>query len=175
MQHCQRRAGLWPVEYERAEVIADNKKIAVDAVTSKLFRFFNEIGIIAQLSQNLFESVMPEGLTLSQFSVLNHFVRLERTESPARLAKAFQVTKGAMTNTLARLEKQSFVIVEPDPKDGRAKLVDITPKGIAVHWKCVNALAPLLAKIGTDMSLDGFARALPQLEKVRQYLDEARG
>ena len=40
-----------------------------------LFRFFNEIGIIEQLSRNAFERVMPGGMKLSQFTVLNHFVR----------------------------------------------------------------------------------------------------
>ena len=42
-----------------------------------LFSYFNEIGIIAQLSGNLFERNMPGGLTNSQFSVLNWFVRVD--------------------------------------------------------------------------------------------------
>ncbi|MCY0154387.1 hypothetical protein OEG86_21580 [Hoeflea alexandrii] len=37
-----------------------------------LFGFFNEIGIISQLSGHAFEKAMPEGMTLAQFSVLNH-------------------------------------------------------------------------------------------------------
>lgn len=118
---------------------------------------------------------MPRGLTLSQFSVLNHFVRLEKIESPARLAKAFQVTKGAMTNTLGRLEKQGLVTIAPDPDDGRAKLVDITADGRQAYNDCVGALAPMLAKLKENFGAGGFSRALPQLEKVRKYLDEARG
>jgi DNA-binding MarR family transcriptional regulator len=35
----------------------------------------------------------------SQFKVLNHLVRLGDGTTPAKLAKAFQITKGAMTNT----------------------------------------------------------------------------
>ena len=40
------------------------------------FKFFNEIGIIAQLSGNKLERVLPEGMSLAQFTVLNHFCRL---------------------------------------------------------------------------------------------------
>src|SRR3712207_5255456 len=50
------------------------------------FRVFNEIGIIEQLSRTMFERVMPDGLTVPQFSVLNHFVRLGGERSPAQLA-----------------------------------------------------------------------------------------
>ena len=71
------------------------------------FRFFTEIGIIEQLARNRLERGLPDGLKISQFSVLNHLVRLGGEWSPARLARAFQVTKGAMTNTLQRLEKRA--------------------------------------------------------------------
>ena len=126
------------------------------------------------MSQNLFDSVMPAGLNLSQFSVLNHFVRLKKTESPARLAKSFQVTKGAMTNTLGRLEKKGYLTIKPNPDDGRAKLVDITDEGRMVHQACTAALAPLLIKLNADMGIKDFTDTLPQLEKVRIYLDKAR-
>ena len=126
------------------------------------------------MSQNLFDSVMPAGLNLSQFSVLNHFVRLKRIESPARLAKSFQVTKGAMTNTLGRLEKQGFVIIKPNPGDGRAKLVDITDDGRSAHQACIASLAPLMGKLNAELGIKNFTDTLPQLEKVRIYFDKAR-
>ncbi|MEQ1783915.1 MAG: helix-turn-helix domain-containing protein, partial [Hyphomonadaceae bacterium] len=87
------------------------------------FRLFTEIGIINQLSSNRLERELPDGMSLAQFGVLNHFVRLGGQWAPTRLARAFQVTKGAMTNTLQRLEAQGLVKVVPDPKDARAKLV----------------------------------------------------
>lgn len=169
----QARAGRWPREFERPDTI--DKPLTRDKDLADVFRFFNEIGIIGQLSQNLFESLMPHGLTLSQFSVLNHFVRLKRIESPARLARAFQVTKGAMTNTLGRLEKQAFIEISPDPDDGRAKLIEITEAGRLAQRDCVAAVAPILLKVANEIGVDSFIKALPQLEKVRIYLDELRG
>ena len=68
------------------------------------YGFFNEIGIIGQLSSNQMQRAMPHDLTQSQFSVLNWFVRVDTQATPGRLAKAFQVTKGAMTNTLHKLK-----------------------------------------------------------------------
>ncbi len=176
MQRMNRHphAGRWRAEFERPDQINTSNTNISDENIAEMFRFFNEIGIIGQLSQNLFESVMPDGLTQSQFGVLNHFVRLGRIESPARLASAFQVTKGAMTNTLGRLEKRSFVSIVPDPNDGRAKLVDITDGGRQAHSDCITALVPMLKKLGAAMDIEGFSSAIPQLEKVRNYLDKAR-
>ncbi len=162
--------GRWPAELERREAI----KPVIEPDMIAIFRFFNEVGIIHQLSQSKFESVMPEGMSMAQFSVLNHFVRLGRIESPARLAKAFQVTKGAMTNTLGRLEKQDYVSIKPDPDDGRAKLVEITQKGKVAHQDCIIALAPILGKLNSDLGVGDFAKALPQLEIIRNYLDNNR-
>ncbi len=139
-----------------------------------LFRFFNEIGIIEQLSRNAFERVMPHGLKISQFSVLNHFVRLGGPRSPLELARSFQVSKGAMTNTLQKLQAKGFVTVEPDPADGRAKLVDITEAGQAAREDAVAAAAPLMSEIEALVRDVDIAAILPQLSHVRELLDSQR-
>lgn len=138
------------------------------------FRLFNEIGIIAQLSGNKLERVLPEGMSLAQFSVLNHFCRLGGAWSPTRLAAAFQVTKGAMTNTLQRLEAQGFVSVSPDGDDARAKVVEITDAGRAAREAAVQATVPILAQLAGLVPLADVKAALPFLEFVRKTLDENR-
>ena len=70
---------------------------------------FTEIGIIDQLTTARLERSLPDGMSVAQFKVLTHFCRRGGAETPAQLARAFQVTKGAMTNTLQRLEAQGFV------------------------------------------------------------------
>ncbi len=139
------------------------------------FRLFTEIGIIEQLARNRLERSLPDGLKVSQFGVLNHFARLGGEWSPVRLAKAFQVTKGAMTNTLQRLEKRGLVRVSPDPRDGRAKRVAITEAGREMRLRCVQSVGPLLADLASEVSDNDLASALPVLEKVRKYLDTHRG
>jgi len=139
------------------------------------FDVFNEIGIIEQLSRNAFERVLQEGLSLAGFSVLNHFVRLElKSSTPTELASAFQVTKGAMTNSLSRLEGLGFVSVNVNPKDGRGKIIRITSKGIKARNQSIQAITPMLAMIGGSIPGKEAADALPFLKKLRIFLDENR-
>ena len=139
------------------------------------FDVFNEMGIIEQLSRNSFERVLQEGLSLAGFSVLNHFVRLElKSSTPTELASAFQVTKGAMTNTLSRLETLGFVSVGTNPKDGRGKIIRITAKGIKAHNQSIEAIMPTLAMVNEVLPGREAASALPFLKKLRIFLDENR-
>lgn len=138
------------------------------------FQALNEIGIIEQLSRHQLERQLPDNLKVSQFSVLNHLVRLGGEWNPLRLARAFQVTKGAMTNTLKRLESRGLVIVSADPSDGRGKLVAITPAGQKTHGNCITDLGPLLASISSEITDEEFTAILPTLKKIRKYLDENR-
>ncbi len=145
-----------------------------DDTTKLYFRFFTEIGIIAQLSQNWLERVLPEGMSLPQFGVLNHFVRVGGPSSPGQLARNFQITKGAMTNTLQRLEAQGYIHVSPDPEDARAKLVDITDAGRKARDRAVSATAEAMSDLPDRLSLKSVIETLPTLEHVRQLLDERR-
>jgi len=138
------------------------------------FAFFNEIGIISQLSINQMQRSMPHGLTQSQFAVLNWFIRVEDEATPGRLASAFQVTKGAMTNTLAKLEEKGFIVVTPDPRSGRRKLVRISPAGRRAREAALAAASPQLETFLTAFPLTKLNRVLPLLREVRQYLDTAR-
>jgi DNA-binding MarR family transcriptional regulator len=139
-----------------------------------LFRFFNEMGIIDQLASSLFEQTLPGDLKLSQFVVLNHFARLGGVRSPAELAQAFQVSKGAMTNTLQRLEAGRLVKIIPDPADGRAKLVSITHRGEQLRHQAITGIAPVLKTLEEELGAEQFQQALPFLQALRITLDKAR-
>jgi DNA-binding MarR family transcriptional regulator len=138
------------------------------------FRVLNEIGIIAQLSSAAAERALPEGLSLAGFGVLNHLTRLGGEPGPARLANAFQVTKGAMTNTLQRLESKGWIALRPDPEDGRAKRVAITEQGRAMRFAAVTALRPLMAQVEQALPGEDFAALLEPLARLRAFLDAAR-
>lgn len=141
---------------------------------SQLSDFFNEIGIISQLAGNAFQRVLTDDMTLAQFSVLNHFVRLGKPETPAHLARSFQVTKGAMTNTVKKLQQRGLVSVNPHPHDGRVKLVFITEEGRRCQADSLQALLPLLQKLQATVQPVGMTQALPLLREIRRYLDQER-
>ncbi len=139
-----------------------------------LFVFFNEIGIINQLAQHRLEQTFPPGFKISHFSVLNHFARLGGEWSPSRLARSFQVTKGAMTNTLGWLSKTGYVEIRPDPNDKRGKLVTITEAGRQMRDQAVAAIAPILQEVGQQFPAEEIAKVLPLLQAMRQFLDRER-
>lgn len=147
---------------------------AASAPDPALFVFFNEIGIIAQLSGTAFERSMPAGMTRSQFSLLNHLERLGGPRSLAALARSFQVTKGAMTNTTQKLVEKGLISVRPDPEDGRGKLVDITGAGRAMRRACIDGLGPWLAALAADIPPARLAALTEDLSTVRRWLDDHR-
>ena len=138
------------------------------------YRLFNEINIIAQLSANAFERVLPHGLTLSQFTVLNWFVRVDDLATPGRLARAFQVSKGAMTNTLKRLADKGFVTIRTDPASARSKQVRMTAAGRKARDAAITASEPLLADVLAHFGGNRMRALLPALETLRVHLDRAR-
>ena len=138
------------------------------------FRFFNEVGIINQLSSTRAERAMPHGLTMPQFSVLNHFMRGRPPASPLKLANAFQVTKGAMTNTLKHLEAKGFIAIKPHETDGRSKIVSITEAGREAHRDAQTSLTGYFSDFTAAFDAAELSAVLPLLEKVRQWLDDNR-
>jgi len=135
---------------------------------------FTEIGIIDQLVTARLERSLPEGMSAAQFGVLTHFCRRGGSQTPVELARAFQVTKGAMTNTVQRLEAQGFVDVVPDQTDGRRKLVTMTAKGAAAYEQAIAALRPYYAGLREAFTPEEFEAALPFLRALRVWLDENR-
>ncbi len=135
---------------------------------------FTEIGIIQQLVTTRVERSLPDGMSGAQFGVLTHFARRGGTETPAQLAAAFQVTKGAMTNTLQRLEAQGFVDIAPDQTDGRRKLVSMTPRGAEAYEHAIATLRPHYVGLREAFTDEEFVAAIPFLKALRIWLDENR-
>ena len=139
-----------------------------------MFRLFTEIAIIHQLATRAFEAVLPPPLTVPQFGVLDHLLRLPGDWSPARLAGAFQVPRPSMTNTLQRLEAAGLVAFRGHPRDGRAKFVVATAAGEALRDRAVAALGPALADLARQLPPGAVETLLPQLADLRARLDAAR-
>lgn len=139
------------------------------------FQALSEIAIIGHLADTALAQTLPPELSVAGFGVLNHFKRLNiEGESPAQLARAFQVTKGAMTYTLQALEAQRYVKIEADPSDGRAKIVRLTKAGERAREAAIARINPGMKELLDAVGAEEFARALPFLVKLRQVLDAAR-
>jgi DNA-binding MarR family transcriptional regulator len=139
-----------------------------------LFELFNEIGIIDQLANNIFNRRMPFDLSVAHFSVVNHLVRLGDGRTPAAIASAFQVTKPTMTSTLAKLSGHGLVEIRPNPADGRSKLVYLTANGRAFREAAIAAISPDLARLAESIRVEELLEVLPRLRELRRYLDSHR-
>jgi DNA-binding MarR family transcriptional regulator len=112
-------------------------------------------------------------MQLSHFAVLNHLARIGEERSPAQLARAFHVTRGAMTNTLNRLEWAGHIHIRPDWDDARRKFVSISPAGRAARDAAVQAVAPMLGATVAELGEDRVRAALSVLRGLRQRLEDA--
>ena len=131
---------------------------------------FSEMLTADQLLRNRLSKIMPKGMEISHFSVLNHLAVVSDERSPAQLAKTFHVTRGAMTNTLARLEWAGYIHIRPDWDDARRKLVAISPAGRQARDHAVALIAPLINEVVGELGADKVKIVLPVLRQLRERL-----
>ena len=132
---------------------------------------FSEIIMADQLVRSRLTKALPKGMELSHFSVLNHLARANDERSPAQLAKTFHLTRGAMTNTLNKLEWAGHVHIRPDWDDARRKFVAISPSGRAARDAALAAITPIIAEVVDEIGADKVRGALPVLREVRARFD----
>ena len=114
--------------------------------------------------------VLPKGMEISHFSVLNNLAWKGEETTPARLAKKFGVTRGAMTNTLTKLEWAGYVHIRPDWDDARRKLVAISPAGRQARDAAMDAITPMINEVVGALGEDQARAALPILREIRLKL-----
>lgn len=131
---------------------------------------FSELLAVDQLMRMRLARVLPKGMELSQFSVLNHLAHSGSERSPAQLARSFHLTRGAMTNTLNKLEWAGWVHIRPDWEDARRKMVSISPSGNAAREAAIAAISPLVAELVEDVGSDRVRATLPVLRELRLKL-----
>ena len=131
---------------------------------------FSEILTIDQLLRNKLSKTLPKGMQLSHFVVLNHLSNIGAEKTPAQLAKSFHLTKGAMTNTLNKLENAGYIHIRPDWEDARRKLVAISPAGRNARDEAYAFVAPLISSVIGKSNFDELRTTLPVLRSLRQEL-----
>lgn len=133
---------------------------------------FSEMFMADQLARARLAKALPKGMELSHFSVLNHLARAGGDRTPAQLARAFHVTRGAMTNTIGKLEWAGYVHVRPDWDDARRKFVTISPAGRKAREVALDAIAPILTDTVNAIGAEKVRGALPVLRELRTRFEE---
>jgi len=127
----------------------------VDSESALAIALFGEILTVHQLIRIQLDRVLPKGMELSHFSVLNHLANTKGEKTPAQLAKSFHVTRG----------------VRPDWDDARRKLVAISPAGVRARDDAIALVAPVISELVRDSGADEIKSVLPVLRNLRIHLE----
>ena len=87
-----------------------------------------------------------------------------------QLAKSFHVTKGAMTNTLSKLEASGYINIRPDWNDARKKQVKISKAGTEAQREAIKSITPILDKVISKLGKEKADLALPIIRELRNIL-----
>lgn len=128
---------------------------------------FSELLTADQLIRARISRAMPKGMELSHFVVLNYLAEHREERTPAELARIFHLTRGAMTNTLNKLEWAGHIHVRPDWDDARRKRIAISGAGERARDAALSAIRPILEAAVNDLGAERVRATIPVLRGLR--------
>jgi DNA-binding MarR family transcriptional regulator len=100
-------------------------------------------GLSRRLLRTLDETLADFGLDSGEYKALCTLAQSGEPfcSTPGQLGKRMELSSGAMTNRIDRLEEAGLVRRRPDPKDRRGVLVEMTDKGRETYERAVGVQA----------------------------------
>jgi DNA-binding MarR family transcriptional regulator len=133
---------------------------------------FDEIRSIEHLVRTAIARKLPVGLTYAQFEVMNLLSRRGDGITPLEIARALQMTKSSLTNTLQRLYSRKLILVEHCANDGRRKRIWLTADGRSAYGQSMAAIRPRMESLRDGFTQKEFRDVLPFLKALRTWLGE---
>jgi DNA-binding MarR family transcriptional regulator len=102
------------------------------------------MGLSRRIKRMMEETCAEHGLTWGEWKVLGYLHRKSgpaRRASPGRLAEHLELSSGAMTNRLDRLEEAGLIERLRDPDDRRGVQVELTAAGRELYEQTTTAQA----------------------------------
>lgn len=127
----------------------------------------------ALLEQKLDAGFAPFGLSVWEFDML---ATLRRAGAPYRLSptalfSALMVTSGTMTHRLKRLETSGLIERVPNEQDARSMLVQLSPKGVKLINRAVEAHVENERRLLSALPADALAGLDAQLSALLRSLE----
>lgn len=82
------------------------------------------------------------------------------------LAEAGRIHPAALTRQVQTLEAEGYIERSPDPTDGRAAVVRVTPAGLAAHRRVQSANDAIMAEQLSDWSTEELIDLVDRLEHL---------
>jgi DNA-binding MarR family transcriptional regulator len=122
-------------------------------------------GLHRRFQRAMDETLNEFHLDYSEYKLLGLLMREGEVyrSSPGKLAKIMELSSGAMTNRLDRLEKAGLLRRLPDPDDRRGILVELTPEGKRVYEDAIGVQ-------GRKESLVASALSVPEKKQLNGLL-----
>src|SRR5215208_3034965 len=111
------------------EQLAVSPGLELDLETEAIVDRIN--GINRRIKRQMEATLAEHGLSHGEWQVLANLYHggAPYCSSPGDLSADLELSSGAMTNRIDRLEKRGYVRRHPDPSDRRGVQVELTPEG----------------------------------------------
>jgi DNA-binding MarR family transcriptional regulator len=112
------------------------------------------------------------GITLPRFDLMAQLERYPDGLRMGELSKRMMVTGGNVTGITDQLEQEGLVARVPDPKDGRAFSVKLTPAGRSAFDQMAAVHESWVAELLQDISNDDKAQLIDLLSQMKGHLNK---
>ena len=110
-------------------------RLPVDLETEAIVDRIN--GLSRRFRRSMEETLQEFDLAYGEWGTLSQ-LRWQGPSTPGQLSKKAELSSGAMTNRLDRLEEAGLIKRVPDPEDRRSTVIELTKKGAELWERTVD-------------------------------------
>ena len=154
---------------DRVDELMESWQRELPSVLSPTTELTKRLLLLAgELSESTRRVLRELGLTMAEFEVL---VALRRSGSPYRmkpsdLSRSLLLSSGGTSNVVNQLVNRSLVDRGPDPTDGRGTQITLTPAGVDLAERAVQASSAAHDEIWRNTPVDALKAATEALRDI---------
>ena len=135
---------------ETISIVLPDLDVEVEGIVDRIS------GLSRRLQRSMNETLAEFGLDTAEYKVLGSLSQAgePHRSTPGRLARRMELSSGAMTNRLDRMEEAGLVRRLPDPDDRRGVLVELTEQGRETYRDAVGVQAKKEALVTGGLDAD---------------------
>jgi DNA-binding MarR family transcriptional regulator len=112
------------------------------------------------------------GITLPRFDLMAQLERHPDGLRMGELSRRMMVTGGNVTGIADQLERETLVLRVPDPQDGRAFMLKLTPLGRSTFAEMAAVHEGWVAELLSSIPAADQARMIALLDSLKQHLND---
>jgi len=147
-----------------------NRKTRNEALSNLSLEVFRVTSRLNNLADRLSREV---GLSSARWQVLSAIEAAESPLSVAEIARRMGLQRQSVQRTTDALETENFIAYEANPRHRRAKLTNLTPKGIRALHDMRTLREQWADSLKQDLRLQDLEQATDVLVQLRDLLDKS--